>query len=304
MNAQRKVVYTRRRHAVMGERIGVDFMNMAYDVAGSLVQQLQDTADFEAFRLGVFSNFGIEVPFDETNYKQLKHDDMVEQIYSTAMDGYNRRSEQLAETVAPQIKELAERLKDNPQIRYIRVPFTDGKHVYNIPCDIQEAAATDGKSVAKNFLKAILLNTIDQAWMNNLRDLDDLKQNTQNAHYEQKDPLLIYKIEAFHIFEEMVQKMNSRAVSILMRSRLHVPENQEMQQDSAPERRRDYSRMQASHAQAGSSTQPGQLAAARPGQPPVPQPRAPFVGGPHVGRNDPCPCGSGKKYKNCHGKGL
>ncbi len=309
MNAQREVVYTRRRHALMGERIGIDFMNMAYDVASNIVGNFDDSGDFSELQMEVFRNFGIDVPFTEEEAKRLKTEDKANMIYEVAMQGFNRRSDALAETIGPRLVELYERFKEGGQIKNIIVPFTDGKRFYNIPCNLEEAAQTKGKSVMKTFLKVILLHTIDDAWKLNLRDLDDLKQSVQNAQYEQKDPLLIYKLESYHIFERMVQKMNSKAVSILMRSQLHMPEQEEVK-EAAPERRQDYNRMQASHAQAQSLAE-RQAAAARQTQggsaaqtPQQPVQRTPIVAQPHVGRNDLCPCGSGKKYKNCHGRSL
>ena len=309
MNAQREVVYTRRRHALMGERIGIDFMNMAYDVASNIVGNFDDSGDFSELQMEVFRNLGIDVPFTEEEAKRLKTEDKANMIYEVAMQGFNRRSDALAETIGPRLVELYERFKEGGQIKNIIVPFTDGKRFYNIPCNLEEAAQTKGKSVMKTFLKVILLHTIDDAWKLNLRDLDDLKQSVQNAQYEQKDPLLIYKLESYHIFERMVQKMNSKAVSILMRSQLHMPEQEEVK-EAAPERRQDYNRMQASHAQAQSLAE-RQAAAARQTQggsaaqtPQQPVQRTPIVAQPHVGRNDLCPCGSGKKYKNCHGRSL
>ena len=305
MNAQREVVYTRRRHALMGERIGIDFMNMAYDVATNLVSILDDSGDFSEFQMDVFRNFGIDVPFDEEAGKRMKPEDKANKIFDVAMQGFNRRSDALAEMIGPRFVELYERFKEGGQIKNIIVPFTDGKRIYSIPCNLEEAANTNGRSVMKTFMKVILLHTIDDAWKLNLRDLDDLKQSVQNAQYEQKDPLLIYKLESYHIFERMVQKLNSKAVSILMRGQLHMPEQEEVK-EAAPERRQDFSRMQASHAQAQSSLADRQAASARQQSNAQQEPvqRTPIVAQPHVGRNEPCPCGSGLKYKNCHGKNL
>ena len=305
MNAQREVVYTRRRHALMGERIGIDFMNMAYDVATNLVSNLDDSGDFSEFQMDVFRNFGIDVPFDEEAGKRMKPEDKANKIFDVAMQGFNRRSDALAEMIGPRFVELYERFKEGGQIKNIIVPFTDGKRIYSIPCNLEEAANTNGRSVMKTFMKVILLHTIDDAWKLNLRDLDDLKQSVQNAQYEQKDPLLIYKLESYHIFERMVQKLNSKAVSILMRGQLHMPEQEEVK-EAAPERRQDFSRMQASHAQAQSSLADRQAASARQQSNAQQEPvqRTPIVAQPHVGRNEPCPCGSGLKYKNCHGKNL
>ena len=305
MNAQREVVYTRRRHALMGERIGIDFMNMAYDVATNLVSNLDDSGDFSEFQMDVFRNFGIDVPFDEEAAKRMKPEDKANKIFDVAMQGFNRRSDALAEMIGPRFVELYERFKEGGQIKNIIVPFTDGKRIYSIPCNLEEAANTNGRSVMKTFMKVILLHTIDDAWKLNLRDLDDLKQSVQNAQYEQKDPLLIYKLESYHIFERMVQKLNSKAVSILMRGQLHMPEQEEVK-EAAPERRQDFSRMQASHAQAQSSLADRQAASARQQSNAQQEPvqRTPIVAQPHVGRNEPCPCGSGLKYKNCHGRNL
>lgn len=293
MNAQREVVYSRRRNALMGERIGIDFMNMTYDVAGQIVQNALDNGDYEILKMEVFRSFAIEVPFTESEMKREKPDNLVNKVFDAAMKNFNRRSDALVEIVGPRLKEIYEQLK-NTLTKNIIIPFTDGKRIYQIPCNLEEAAETNGRSVIKTFLKSILLHVIDDAWKANLRDLDDLKQSVQNAHYEQKDPLLIYKLESYKIFEQMVQKMNNKAVSILMRCQLHMPENQEVQQ-AAPEQRQDYSRMQASH---------GTTPAGPNGQAPArPRPQ-PIVAQPHIGRNDPCPCGSGLKYKNCHGKNL
>ncbi len=335
LNKQREVVYAQRRHALMGERIFIDFMNMAYSVAGNLIEQFGMNNDYEALQLDVLRNFGVDVPFTEEQAKRLKPEEMSEKIYKAGMENFNRHSKDLAEKVTPRIKEIWEQVKDGGQIKNIIIPISDGKRVYQIPVPLQEAAETDGKSISKTFLKVIMLHNIDEAWKQNLRDLDDLKQNTQNASYEQKDPLLIYKLESYHIFERMVTKMNSKAVSVLMRGQLYLPEptpeeiaqqqaaaaqRQQMQQAAAqrkmaamgqmkgeaPSRpvppppfppqfrtagdqrqRPDFSRMQATHAGAN-------------GQNTVQ--RKPMGTTPHVGRNDPCPCGSGLKYKNCHGK--
>ena len=330
LNKQREVVYTQRRHALMGERIFIDFMNMAYNVASSVVSKWQENGDFGDFQLEVFRNFGIEVPFTEADAKRMKAEDLVEKLYQAGMANFDRHSAELTEKIAPRLKEIWEQVREQGQIKNIIIPISDGKRVYQIPCPLQEAAESDGKSVTKTFLKVIMLHTIDEAWKQNLRDLDDLKQNTQNAHYEQKDPLLIYKLESYHIFERMVESMNSKTVSILMRGQLYLPEPTpeqiaaqqaaqvqqaaaaqqaaQAQQNAAParpagpvpplppqfrtampERRTDFSKMQAMHANANGENQVS---------------RKPLASTPHVGRNEPCPCGSGLKYKNCHGKNL
>ena len=336
LNKQREVVYAQRRHALMGERIFIDFMNMAYSVAGTLIEQFGMNNDFEALQLDVLRHFGVDVPFTEEEAKRLKTEEMVEKIYQAGMANFNRHMKDLTEKVTPRLKEIWEQVKDGGQIKNIIIPISDGKRVYQIPVPLQEAAETDGKSISKTFLKVIMLHNIDEAWKQNLRDLDDLKQNTQNASYEQKDPLLIYKLESYHIFERMVEKMNSKAVSVLMRGQLHLPEptpEEIAQQQAAAAQRQQMQQAAAQRKMAAMSQAKGEEAPSRPVPPPPFPPqfrtagdqrqrpdfsrmqaihagangqntvqRKPMGTTPHVGRNDPCPCGSGLKYKNCHGK--
>ncbi|MBR5716947.1 MAG: preprotein translocase subunit SecA [Bacteroidales bacterium] len=337
LNKQREVVYAQRRHALMGERIFIDFMNMAYSVAGNLIEQFSMNNDFEALQLDVLRHFGVDVPFTEEEAKRLKTEEMIENIYKAGMESFNRHMKDLTQKVTPRLKEIWEQVKDGGQIKNIIIPISDGKRVYQIPCPLQEAAETDGKSISKTFLKVIMLHNIDEAWKQNLRDLDDLKQNTQNASYEQKDPLLIYKLESYHIFERMVAKMNSKAVSVLMRGQLHLPEptpEEIAQQQAAAAQRQQMQQATAQRKMAAMGQTRGGETPSRPTPPPPPFPpqfrtsgdqrqrpdfsrmqaihagangqntvqRKPVGTTPHVGRNDPCPCGSGLKYKNCHGK--
>ena len=336
LNKQREVVYAQRRHALMGERIFIDFMNMAYSVAGNLIEQFGMNNDFEALQLDVLRHFGVDVPFTEDESKRLKTEEMVEKIYKAGMESFNRHMKDLTDKVTPRLKEIWEQVKDGGQIKNIIIPISDGKRVYQIPVPLQEAAETDGKSISKTFLKVIMLHNIDEAWKQNLRDLDDLKQNTQNASYEQKDPLLIYKLESYHIFERMVTKMNSKAVSVLMRGQLHLPEptpEEIAQQQAAAAQRQQMQQAAAQRKMAAMGQNKGEDAPSRPVPPPPFPPqfrtagdqrqrpdfsrmqaihagangqntvqRKPMGTMPHVGRNDPCPCGSGLKYKNCHGK--
>ncbi|MBP5344639.1 MAG: preprotein translocase subunit SecA [Bacteroidales bacterium] len=314
LNKQREVIYTRRRHALMGERIGVDFMNMVYDVAADLAKQFNADNDLNSFQLEVFRNFGINVNLDENSAKGLSVEALADKVFDTAMQNFDKRGKDLEDKIGPQLVQIYERFKEGGQIKNVIVPFSDGKRIYQIPVNLQEASETNGHNIIKTFMKVIILHVIDEAWKENLRDLDDLKQSVQNAHYEQKDPLLIYKVESYGIFERMVAKMNSKVVRILMRSQLHIPttapEQPQEQPDenqfkaAAPERKQDFSRMQASHAQAASALADRPQAPGAPANAPAPQPRRPIVAQPHIGRNDPCPCGSGLKYKNCHGKGI
>ncbi|MDO4496452.1 MAG: preprotein translocase subunit SecA [Bacteroidales bacterium] len=318
LNKQREVVYTRRRHALMGERIGIDFMNMVYDVATVLSVQYESTNNYEGLKLEVYRHFGIEVPMDEPTCKKMSVEQRNQAIFEVAMDKFNERMQKIEELVGPQIKKLYDNMLENPA-QYIpqsfTLPMTDGKKIYRIPVNLKEAAETGGKNISKSFLKTIMLNIIDDAWKQNLRDLDDLKQSVQSARYEQKDPLVIFKVESYGIFERMVISMNSKAVSIIMRSQIFIPKEAEEHRQAvrhlstaamqakqqaeakaaaaATEAKQDFSKMQANQAQAAAATDNQAQEA----------PTAnPVAATPHVGRNEPCPCGSGKKYKNCCGK--
>ena len=298
MNSQREVIYKRRRHALMGERIGIDIVNMFYDTAVNIVEQYADNLDYEGLKIDLLRLLAIEVPFDEASFRTMKSDAMVDQIYDRAVQNFKHKMDRLAEIANPVIKQVYEEQGD--KFENILIPITDGKRVYNISCNLKEAYDSQSKDIIKSFEKAIVLHTIDEEWKEHLREMDELRQSVQNASYEQKDPLLIYKLESFNLFKSMLNSVNGKAVTILMRGQIPVREPEQVRQ-AAPEQKTDYSRYRTerNEMEDGNASQGG-------GQRPSQPQGAPKIAPVHVdkkpGRNAPCYCGSGKKYKNCHGK--
>ena len=299
MNKQRKVVYEKRRHALMGERIGMDIANVIWD----RVSRIIENNDYEGCKEEFIRLFAMEVPFTEEQFTNGRdRENLAENAFQAALANFNRKTDRIQEVAWPVIKQVYE--TQGQMYERIMVPITDGRHMYNIACNLQEAYDTECKSVVKQFEKQTLLHIIDEAWKENLRELDELRHSVQNASYEQKDPLLIFKLESVKLFDEMVNTMNNRTVSIL--NRAAIPEIHQVQ-EAAPEEHTD--RQQYTEQKAGSQPQEerlvdeGQRAAAQ-NDTRAQQPRTPIVRDKLPGRNDPCPCGSGKKFKNCHGKGL
>ena len=293
MNKQRTVIYEKRRHALMGERIGMDIANMIWD---RCVNAVDICADYESLQMELYKILSLEAPFSEKEYYSLKSDDMADKIFNAAMENYKRKCEKLSQIVNPVLKKVYEEQGD--RFENILIPITDGRRMFQIPCNLKTAYETEGREVVKSFQKAILLHTIDDCWKENLRELDELKHSVQNASYEQKDPLLIFKLESVTLFDTMVNKINNQTVSILMRGQIPEPDpskvRQAPQQNSTP--RRGYSESKAD------LSDPGQRSAAA--HDTRNQVREPIRVDKEPGRNDPCPCGSGKKYKNCHGRNM
>ena len=296
MNKQRTVVYSKRRHALMGERIGMDISNTIWDRVVNIIE----TNDYEGCKEQFIKVFAMECPFTNEEFINKNHEELCEEVFQVAMGNFKRKMEHVQEVAMPVIKQVYE---NQGQIyERIVVPLTDGRKMYNIACNLKEAYDTECKSVVKEFEKQILLHIIDEAWKENLRELDELKHSVQNASYEQKDPLLIFKLESVKLFDNMVNVMNNRSVSILMRAQ--IPEMQQVQ-EAAPEehtQRSQYTESKQSLSQE-QMTDPNQAAAAAQDTR-AQQPRTPIIKDKLPGRNDPCPCGSGKKFKNCHGRGL
>ena len=293
MNKQRTVVYTKRRHALMGERIGMDIVSMIWDRCANAV----NAPDYENAKMDILQTLAMEPPFTEEEFRNEKKEALADKTFSAAMELFKRKTDRMAQIAYPVIKQVYE--NQGAFFQNILIPITDGKRVYNISCNLKAAYESECKEVVKSFEKAILLHVIDEAWKENLRELDDLKHSVQNASYEQKDPLLIYKLESVNLFDAMVDKINNQTISILMRGQIPVREPQEVRQ-AAPEQRQDMSKYQE---QKQDLSDPNQQAAAAQDTREKPK-REPIRAQKTVGRNDPCPCGSGKKYKNCHGKGL
>ena len=300
MNAQRKVIYTRRHHALIGERIGLDLINTLYDSVEDIVDK-HEADDFEDFKIQVLKTYAIEVPFTEEEYRRMDDGKKQEILYDAVLKAFNRKMDRLSEVADPIIQQIvADQVANGMEPQgLIRVPITDGKRTFGIVIDIKEAAETHCKSLTKAWQKAVMLLTIDENWKEHLREMDQLRQSVQNASYEQKDPLVIYKTEAFNMFKQMVGIMNGKSIAVLMRGQIpEAPPQQNVQEREPQPRQQRYSENRG-----------GEPDPTRPNAAPVgPRPQGP-VGpirneGPKIGRNDPCPCGSGKKYKNCHGRGL
>ena len=298
MNKQRTVVYEKRRHALMGERIGMDISNTIWDRVVNIIEN----NDYEGCKEEFIRIFGIEVPFTDEQFYNEKHDDLAEGSFQQVMAAFKRKTDRIQAVAMPIIQQVYENQGD--RFERIMVPLTDGRKMYNIPCNLKEAYDTECKSIVKQFEKMILLHIIDESWKENLRELDELKHSVQNASYEQKDPLLIFKLESVKLFDNMVNNMNNRIVSILMRS--GIPELQQAPQE-APQEMPRQQRPQYTETKRDLNEEqlqdPNQAAAAA-NDTRAQQPRTPLIKDKLPGRNDPCPCGSGKKFKNCHGRGI
>lgn len=291
MNSQREVIYKRRRHALMGERIGIDIANMLFDTVNSIVEQYADLQDYDGLVMELLRVAAIETPFSEDEFKSGKTEKLVDKVYEAVVKSFKHKMDRLAEVANPVIKQVYEH--QGAQYENILIPISDGKRMYNISCNLKTAYETESKDVIKSFEKAVILHTIDEEWKEHLREMDDLRQSVQNASYEQKDPLLIYKLESFSLFKNMVDGMNKKSVSILMRGQIPLREPESVQ-EAAPEQKTDFSRMKTQKDEINQTAE-------KPEQPQQPK-HEPVRVEKTVGRNDPCPCGSGKKYKHCHGR--
>ena len=298
MNKQRTVVYTKRRHALIGERIGMDIVNMLWDRCCNIAEKYT----FEDAKMETLRQFSIELPItDEVKFDKMEPEQKAEAIFEAAMATFKQRTERMAEIALPFINFV---YKEHPEMhdKNIYVPVTDGRHVYQIPVNVKAAYESQGKEVIKCFEKSILLHTIDNAWKENLRDLDELKHSVQNASYEQKDPLLIFKLESVTLFDNMVGKINDQTASILMRGQIPVQEREQTNVKVAPDPSRNRPQQKYSETKTDLNDPNQQAAAQHDTRENVK--REPVRVEKTVGRNDPCPCGSGKKFKNCHGKNI
>ncbi len=298
MNKQRNVVYTKRRHALIGERIGMDIVNMLWDRCCNIAENFT----FEDAKMETLRQFSIEMPItEESKFDKMEPELKAEAIFEAAMAVFKQRTERMAEIALPFINFV---YKEHPEMhdKNIYVPVTDGRHVYQIPVNVKAAYESQGKEVIKCFEKSILLHTIDNAWKENLRDLDELKHSVQNASYEQKDPLLIFKLESVTLFDNMVGKINDQTASILMRGQIPVQEKEQTNVKVAPDPSRNRPQQKYSESKVDLNDPNQQAAAQRDTRENAK--REPIRVEKTVGRNDPCPCGSGKKFKNCHGKNI
>ena len=303
MNKQRTVIYEKRRHALMGERIGMDITNVIWD----RVLYIINNNDYEDAKEEFFKILAMEIPFTAEEYEGIQREELCERAFQEAMASFKRKTERIQATAWPIIQQVYE--NQGAMYERIMVPITDGKRMYNIPCNLKEAYDTEAKSVVKQWEKVIMLHIIDDDWKENLRQLDELRHSVQNASYEQKDPLLIFKLESVKLWDSMINEMNDRIASILMRGQIPVMEQEQPVQEAAPEQRsqqnyveqkvdidaeRERAERAAQQAAAHHDTREG---AQQINHTPYRAERMPRP-------NDPCPCGSGKKFKNCHGRNL
>lgn len=325
MNSQRTVIYTRRRHALMGERIGLDVLNTIYDTAVAITDQCEN--DFESFKMEIFKTFAMESPISLEEFKELKHNQLTDKLFEEALKTFKRRMERIAQVAHPVIKQVYE--NQGAMYENIMIPITDGKRMYNISCNLKEAYETESKVITKSFQKSIILHMIDEAWKEHLREMDELRHSVQNASYENKDPLLIYKLESYNLFKNMVDAMNRKTVAVLMRGQIPVRREPTEEERQAMAARQEALAKQAAEAIAQERARIQEQAQKKAQQAQQAQQAVEVKEAetePHeltneenadetahpdavraekrVGRNDLCPCGSGKKYKNCHGQGL
>ncbi len=291
MNQQREVIYKKRRHALHGDRLSLDISNMIYDTCENIISQTHEAKDFEHFKLDLIRFLASESPVSEEEFNNLNIDEVIEKTYQSCYKNYQLKSENIAAKAFPVIKDVYE--NQSATYENIVIPFTDGMKTLQVVTNLKETAEQEGKNIGLSIEKSVTLAIIDDTWKEHLREMDELKQSVQNAVYEQKDPLLIYKFESFNLFKDFVDKVNKEIVSFLLKADLPTQSN--VQQ----ERRQTQANLQTSRPEMATPTQDSQ----NPNQPPAPQQKTqPVRVEQKVGRNEPCPCGSGKKYKKCHGR--
>jgi len=289
MNSQREVIYKRRRHALFGERIQVDIANMMFDLSEVIANDYHG-GDFEEFKMELIRTFSMESPVSEDEFMKEKPELIAEKIYEVVLENYKRKVEGISKQAYPVIKNVYETKAENYE--NIVVPFSDGLKMFQVVTNLKKAYETNAEDLVRSFEKVSILATIDDSWKEHLREMDDLKQSVQNASYEQKDPLLIYKFESFNLFKSMVEGVNKSVVSSLMKGHIPLSDPEDVRQ--AEERKRtDMSNLQTTKEEMG-----------RGGEKAEPKKMEPVRAAQKVGRNEPCPCGSGKKFKQCHGKGV
>ncbi|WP_129718358.1 preprotein translocase subunit SecA [Pedobacter sp. SYP-B3415] len=295
MNSQRTVIYAKRKNALFGERLDVDMNNMVFDVAEDIVNEYKTEGNFEGFKLEVIKNFSVDTAITEKEFSSQNVQNLTEKLFEEATAFYARKSDAVINQSMPVLTQVFE--ERGAQIEQIIVPFTDGIRGIQVPVSLKKAIENKGREVVKSFEKTIVLALIDDSWKEHLRDMDELKQSVQNAVYEQKDPLVIYKMEAFTLFKNMLNAVNKEVVSFLFKGGIPVAqEAEDIRQAPAPKRQPQLQTTKQEFSQEEPGAEFADTREAIPQQPVRVDPK--------VGRNDPCPCGSGKKYKNCHGASL
>ena len=288
MNKQRETIYRKRRNALFGDRLAIDLSEMFYDVCVALVEDCWQAKDYEGFAQAMITTFGCESPFDENEFLQERPNRLYERLYPIVYENYRQKIQKLGERAYPVIERVY--LSEGHRFQNIAIPITDGKKTLNVVAPLKKCYETKGREIGLSIEKGITLAVIDNAWKEHLREMDDLKQSVQNASYEQKDPLLIYKLESFNLFDQLLSRINEEIVSFLVKGDLPITENTQVREAQLPES--DAKKLQTGRQEVGGGRQ---VAPGGKGSTPIRVEKK-------VGRNDPCPCGSGKKYKNCHGR--
>ncbi len=298
MNAQREVIYKKRNHALNGERLAMDVSNMIYDLSESIVNEHISNRDFDSFTIDLIRNLGIESPYDSKTFFQNKADKMTQEIFDLAYNNYVLKSNRISKNTLPVIETVYN--AQNNQYRNIAIPLTDGVKQMDIVANIERSVNTQGREVITAIEKTVVLKVIDNAWKEHLREMDELKQSVQNASYEQKDPLLIYKFESFELFKLMMQRINREIISFLIKCDLVANKEVQIQSTFKPASF-DISKLTAGRTEVGRSSEPSADPNKFGHQTQEQQVTQPIIKEKKVGRNDLCPCGSGKKFKHCHG---
>ena len=298
MNSQRNVIYAKRKNALFGDRLDVDLSNTIFDVVEDIVIEYKEQNNYEGFQLEVIRLFSVDTETPEEEFTDISVDNLTDATFKQVMDFYKRKAEGIAHQAYPVLKDVYDTRGEN--VENIIVPFTDGVHMMQVAVPLKKAIQNKGLEVFKSFEKNVTLTEIDDSWKEHLREMDELKQSVQNAVYEQKDPLLVYKFEAFELFRNMLAAVNKEMVSFLFRGGIPVQQQAEEVREAKAAPKTDMKKMRTSKPELVSQNSTGipMLDDTREMQKPTP-----VRVDPKVGRNDPCPCGSGKKYKNCHGAG-
>jgi preprotein translocase subunit SecA len=298
MNKQRNVVYQKRNHALFGERLALDLDNAFYTVAEGLITGFREQEDYEGFQLSTIVNFGLQSSITKEEFHKTDAGQLTDRLYNEATSAYQRKMQDLQKHAVPVFKNI--RQQQGNHIENVVVPFTDGRKGIQVLANMQKTLDTEGRELSNSLERTITLAIIDEAWKEHLRSMDDLKQSVQTAYLEQKDPLVIFKMEAFELFRRMDSEVNKDIVSFLCHSSIPMEQNNGQLREGREEKT-DMSRMRANKAEVAAR---GEDYAANENDyyDPTPVKQEPIKVGPKIGRNDPCPCGSGKKYKHCHGK--
>ncbi|TAH04615.1 MAG: preprotein translocase subunit SecA [Sphingobacteriales bacterium] len=294
MNSQRSVIYSKRKNALFGDRLDVDIENMLFDVADDIAQEYKETNNYEGFKLEMIRVFGIDSAITIEQFGGKNIDALTDKVFAEASEFYKHKTDAIANQAYPVLKDIFD--NGGKQIENIIVPFTDGMQSLQVTVPLAKAIENKGKEVTKAFEQAVVLNLIDDTWKEHLREMDELKQSVQNAVYEQKDPLVVYKMEAFKLFKGMLNSVNKEVISYLFKS--NIPEqNVNEVREAKPQAKTDLSKLKLSKAEVSTQNNDPMVIDTRE----VVEKPQPIRVEPKIGRNDACPCGSGKKYKSCHG---